>query len=621
LIASEDDQASASLLPALAQGFHVLRVTARGSALEPPVTEPVDAILLELSRPEAAPALVIALGSAYPHIPLVIRSDGLSPELVRELGRAARLFLCLPRSTPVEELKVVLQAAASRSGRAGQSPPEGGPDRWTFEVAQRVALQREPEESARTLAHAAVERLGADHARCLLLWPASFVEEAPGAEASPSWFEARVPRGAARRADSGLTGHVARTRMPVRLVRAAEDGRYVPEVDDPQGSGDERLWIEPLRAEAGRVVAVLVLAWKRGSPEVSTEQGAELEALITCCTPLLAQAVERGATKRALAEAALGPRKQASGPFRREAVERLALGTGSRGDVLRISSSVREHTGWFFFAVVAAAVAFLLAAPVGQYASAPALVRVEGRVDLRAPASGAVEEIAVRPGARVDEGQLLVRLHAGEAAAEIERIDTELKLQLIRLLREPSDAGARGALTRLRAQRQLASVRLEERSVRAPRAGTISELRVEPGQHLTAGEAVAWLTPEAPEFSVIALMPGTMRPLLHSGMPARLEVAGFSRASRVLLLEEVGNEVIGPSEARRYLGAEIEDAMMLSGPMIIVRGRLPSRTFVQDGWELELHDGMVGTLETRVRTESLLLTLLPGLKTLLSEEG
>jgi hypothetical protein len=107
--------------------------------------------------------------------------------------------------------------------------------------------------------------------------------------------------------------------------------------------------------------------------------------------------------------------------------------------------------------------------------------------------------------------------------------------------------------------------------------------------------------------------------MVRSGQKLRLEISGFRYAYRELTVEAIGDEVVGPEEARRYLGPEVADSVQLGGPVVLVRAKLPARTFNSEGRVFSYHDGMHGTAEVRVRTEPILLTLVPGLKVIFGE--
>jgi len=124
-----------------------------------------------------------------------------------------------------------------------------------------------------------------------------------------------------------------------------------------------------------------------------------------------------------------------------------------------------------------------------------ALIRAEGRREVTASAAGTVAVVDVRPGERVAAGRLLVRLHDASEGAELDRLDHEFELQLVKSLRDPADQTARQALTSLRAQKELAQARLDERSVRAQQDGIVSDVRIRPGQHLNPGDVILTLVP------------------------------------------------------------------------------------------------------------------------------
>ena len=60
-------------------------------------------------------------------------------------------------------------------------------------------------------------------------------------------------------------------------------------------------------------------------------------------------------------------------------------------------------------------------------------------------------------------------------------------------------------------------------------------------------------------------------------MPLRLEIQGYRYAYQHLTVDSVGDEVVGPAEARRYLGDEIADAVQFAGPVVRVEAHLPFR--------------------------------------------
>ena len=114
----------------------------------------------------------------------------------------------------------------------------------------------------------------------------------------------------------------------------------------------------------------------------------------------------------------------------------------------------------------------------------------------------------------------------------------------------------------------------------------------------------------------MALLPGHSRPHLLSGGSLRLELDGYRYFYQKLSIESVSDEVVGPVEARRYLGADVSDSLRLEGAVVVVRARLPAATFEVDDRTYRFFDGMSGRAEAPVRSERILHALIPGLRNL-----
>ncbi|XXF78908.1 HlyD family efflux transporter periplasmic adaptor subunit [Myxococcaceae bacterium GXIMD 01537] len=301
------------------------------------------------------------------------------------------------------------------------------------------------------------------------------------------------------------------------------------------------------------------------------------------------------------------------GLFRAEALQHYAQGW-ERGGVLRLSPGWVDGGFWVLLGTCVFGLLFCALVHVSEYAEGVAVVRLEGRVDVPSPVSGTVVAVEARAGQHVEAGQVLARLGAAREQAELERYEREFELLLVRRMRDPSDEGARQALASLRAQRELARARLEQWTVRAAEAGVVSDVRIREGQHLSEGEVVASLVRAGGGAVVTAMLPGEYRPLLTVGGPLRLELRGFHHQYQELTIEEVGGELVGPHEVQRALGPALSESLQVSGAVVLVRARLPSRHFVADGERFEYFDGMLGQADARVRSQPILLMLVPGLK-------
>jgi len=311
----------------------------------------------------------------------------------------------------------------------------------------------------------------------------------------------------------------------------------------------------------------------------------------------------------------------ASDLFRKEALDYHQGTAEETGSLLQISPAWLSYAYWLLVAVAIGGAIFCAVATVNEYATGPAVVRAHGRTELTAKAPGTVASVEVSPGQRVSPGMALVRMYTAQEAGELDRLTKEFELQLIKTLRDPSDKVARQALTGLRAQRDLAEERLEERIVRAPHAGVVSDVRIRAGEALNLGETVLSLVGEQTRFSLVAMLPGHYRPMLRPGMLIRLELAGFKYVYQTFAIDSVSNEVVGPAEVRRFLGQELADTVVLKDPVVLVTARLPNSTFIADGKTFNFYEGMQGNTDAKVRAESVLITLIPGLKALFNNGG
>ena len=297
-------------------------------------------------------------------------------------------------------------------------------------------------------------------------------------------------------------------------------------------------------------------------------------------------------------------------PFRIEAL------AACRGAVATPGRPVAPPRTWMRWAypVLIGVVATLLAAAaiieVPTYSPGLSVVTIDG-AQVTSSSPGTVADLLVAPGSRVATGDPVLRLHADDEETELAATETDYRSALATFLTSPGDSTARGALAAIASRRQRARAVVEARTLRAPAAGIVGDIRVRPGQLVTPGAPVMKIAPTA-DLSVVAVLPGTDRPRLAAGMTLQIELPGYHKKREQAVIDAIGTQVIGPEEARRSLGAQIGDALPIAGPVVLVRGHLPARTFEAGGREYAFYDGMVGKAEVRVDSDRLLHLLLPG---------
>jgi membrane fusion protein (multidrug efflux system) len=100
-------------------------------------------------------------------------------------------------------------------------------------------------------------------------------------------------------------------------------------------------------------------------------------------------------------------------------------------------------------------------------------------------------------------------------------------------------------------------------------------------------------------------------------MPIVLKLQGYPDSHEMIPIGRVGTEIVGPHEAARYAGKESTDALTVAGPVVIVRSELQPSRFTAGGHTYNYQDGMTGVAEVSVRSEPMIVSLVPGLKNIL----
>lgn len=308
------------------------------------------------------------------------------------------------------------------------------------------------------------------------------------------------------------------------------------------------------------------------------------------------------------------PPPQQSKLFRQEALDYHAR-PEARGTLLRVMPAWMDAAWWVVVTLVLVAGVGLALVDISDHARGPVLVRIKGLEEVTATAGGRVSRVLVRRGERVRAGQPLVELYSGGEAADRVRVQEEFRSRLAAWLLEPQNMGTRQELSALRAQLELSEARIGERVLKAPCDGQVGEVRVREQQFLDVGEVVVSLVREGAEAWAVALLPGQYRPLLHPGLPLRMELTGFPYSWQSLQVATVSDELVGPAEVRRYLGPGLQDAVKVEdGPVVVVEAKLPSDSFQVSDGTYAYYTGMPGQAWVTVRARNGWMTLLPVLE-------
>ncbi len=526
---------------------------------------------------------------------------------------ADKLFYLTARPLPAEGFRRIALAALSRRPAAEDTARKRGALlNRAVRDAHQVALHSDLVSLSLAMREAVVDLLHASRCYCLFYDPLSQSLVSLGPDGSEERRET---------AAVGLASFIVRTGRSLVSENVGREAHYDPEADTPDGSGDERFLGVPIPGPRGESTAALVALRPAAQKPFTTADREALEAFAAQLGPLIGVKLDRWLRQSRGQLVETEAPEFGSHLFRQAAVESFRQGERGEGGVLRISPLWMTLSYRLLLTVLVAGLLFSFFAHVRQYADGPAVVMLSDADYLTATNAGTIADVAVESGEEVEAGQVLLSFYEFEEAAELSRIEEELEAQLRRRLRDPSDSATEQALISLRAQRDLARSRLGQRSVRAPAAGTVGDLRVREGQLIIPGQVLVALASETREPRVVALVPGRYRPELEAGKELHFQVSGYPYSNQILEIEAVGQEIVGPQEAQRILGTTVGDAIEVRGPVVPVYARLPSDHFEASGKRLPYHSGMWGQARIPLRSERILSTLMPFLKSVFGGGG
>ncbi|QOC22778.1 HlyD family efflux transporter periplasmic adaptor subunit [Wenzhouxiangella sp. AB-CW3] len=292
-----------------------------------------------------------------------------------------------------------------------------------------------------------------------------------------------------------------------------------------------------------------------------------------------------------------------------------ALKARDEGDV-ELDSILRNGPGWTIWTyrvlvlVLVIAVVYALVARISTYADGQGVVRLGGDSQIVARISGTVDEVRVASGDWVEEGDVLVEFHSQRELDQyiLARDNYRDAVQRWLLNHEQAEQVAQA-----RADYRSAQSQLDELKVTAKSAGTVSDVRVRPGQPVVAGQ-VLLTQGDARGTNVVSLfLPGQLRPQIEPGQQVLLELLGYPQSRLELELEQVDSELIGVEEARGQIGYGLGDSLQLTGTLVHARARILDPVFEYQGRQYPLHDGMLVSGQVQIGSEPVAIALIPGL--------
>ncbi len=611
LVADVDPRSRAWLRDVLAGHFAVDEVDNGRTALERLAKDPPRALVVGGYLSDVSGAVLLThaarhglLAPANPKGPVAfVVSENPSTSFEIDPAKVSIFYHLTPALHPDRVRELIHQAVAQQPEQRQAAPTEADAlrTRLVLDHAKVLGQQADLASAARTAIAAIGQLVPADRVRCM------YYDDEHGT----LWVEGEDGE---MQANLGLTGFAVRTRATLVLPVANAEPMYHREIDDPLGTGAERLIVQPVAGRDGRVHAVLIVVRAPDRAPFSEEEAKRAAGLAEAWAPFihqLALAQEAAQVLDEQQEATDGEREI----YRQEAIDHV-IRRGMRGDVVRVHPGWVHAAYWIVLLALAGAAAFAVFARVHQYAEGPAVVHITGRSEVTAHEAGTVTSLEVSANQEVKEGQVIARLYESEQAAHLHSLKTEFERKLVAYLQSPTDPTVRQALSSLVTERERAEAAVEARVIRAPHAGVVKDLFVHTGQKVDAGKTIASIVDKGSEegLSVLAFLPDADRPRLHGKQRLRLTLPSYRDAHFALEVRAVSQQVLGANDARQlYLGDRLGESVQLHGNVVVVEARIKSGKFTSDGETYELHDGMVGVAEVQLASKSVLQTLWPGL--------
>ena len=300
--------------------------------------------------------------------------------------------------------------------------------------------------------------------------------------------------------------------------------------------------------------------------------------------------------------------------YRPEALEQHRR-RGQEGSLTELSPGWVKRTYQILMAGMVIAIFASIVIKVPTYSSGTGVIAFDG-TPITAPAPGTVETIYVEPQMKVEKGTPLVKLKSEKEQSDHKQAQTELEAALHSYLIDPADESIRKALVTAQAAAKRAEDAIEQRTVRATSAGTVSDIRVRAGSPLNFGEPILTIVAPGTEPEVWAFLPGSDRPRLRAGQLLQVELIGFQKKRELAKIYEVSVGITGAASARTALGPELADALKLAqdGSYTLVKAKLPRRQFRAKGKTYHYHHGMPSKCEVRVEDKRFVSTLLPSVE-------
>jgi membrane fusion protein (multidrug efflux system) len=226
---------------------------------------------------------------------------------------------------------------------------------------------------------------------------------------------------------------------------------------------------------------------------------------------------------------------------------------------------------------------------------------------------GQLEKFFVESQSEVKHGDILFKIKSEKEEADLKQARTESEAAQATYLFDSNDEQAKKSIISAQAAQHHAEAMIDQKTVRAPKDGIVSDIRIQQGQAVQFGEQVLTIVDKDTLPEVWAFLPGSDRPRLGAGQTLQTELAGFTKTREEPVIYSVGRDVIGAQSARSAINPKAADALKLAqdGSYVLVKAKLKGKTFKTEHRQYTFFDGMPAKTEVKVESKRFIITLIP----------
>jgi multidrug efflux pump subunit AcrA (membrane-fusion protein) len=178
-------------------------------------------------------------------------------------------------------------------------------------------------------------------------------------------------------------------------------------------------------------------------------------------------------------------------------------------------------------------------------------------------ANGNVERFFVESGQSVLAGDAIAQLSSQQQKADYAQAKGEADVAIRSFLQDDTDDTARKSVKTAGIALAHAQAQLDQRIIRAPADGKISDFLVGNGDSVQPGRQIATIFQAGAHPMAYAFLPASDRPRIKPDMPLQVAIEGFKKKRAKLKIVSMSTETFGANEVRNYVGQQLADTLKL----------------------------------------------------------